>query len=230
MLHLSPAVRYYLYTGHTDMRKGFDSLCGIISSQIPTPSVTCGDGRNWCRWSYIFSALLWCPPCVPDDGPQSVHPAKEEATYFDAAGSLWKQLVVICLLPCNQDNFCKLNDVWKKQLIYIAYLCINTHEMLKIKKRGCLLLRQPLFYVYTLHTFSKKCSKYYIGFTSGSVEQRLAKHLANNSGFTGKAKDWTLVHTEIFETKQQAMQREREIKNWKSHKLITRLIESSSAE
>jgi transposase len=34
MLHLSPAVRYYLYTGHTDMRKGFDSLCGIISSQM----------------------------------------------------------------------------------------------------------------------------------------------------------------------------------------------------
>jgi len=32
MLHLSPAIRYYLYTGHTDMRKGFDSLCGIISS------------------------------------------------------------------------------------------------------------------------------------------------------------------------------------------------------
>ena len=34
MLHLSPAVRYYLYTGHTDMRKGFDSLCGIVSSQM----------------------------------------------------------------------------------------------------------------------------------------------------------------------------------------------------
>ena len=34
MLHLSPAVRYYLYTGHTDMRKGFDSLCGIVSAQM----------------------------------------------------------------------------------------------------------------------------------------------------------------------------------------------------
>lgn len=34
MLHLSPAVRYYLYTSHTDMRKGFDSLCGIVSSQM----------------------------------------------------------------------------------------------------------------------------------------------------------------------------------------------------
>ena len=34
MLHLSPATRYYLCTTHTDMRKGFDSLCGIVSSQM----------------------------------------------------------------------------------------------------------------------------------------------------------------------------------------------------
>ncbi len=34
MLHLSAACRYFLYSSHTDMRKGFDSLCGIISSQM----------------------------------------------------------------------------------------------------------------------------------------------------------------------------------------------------
>src|SRR3954470_18920862 len=34
MLHLSAGCRYYLYSGNTDMRKGFDSLCGIISSQM----------------------------------------------------------------------------------------------------------------------------------------------------------------------------------------------------
>lgn len=34
MLHLSPAVQYYLYSGVTDMRKGFDSLCGIVTSQM----------------------------------------------------------------------------------------------------------------------------------------------------------------------------------------------------
>ena len=34
MLHLSAACRYYLYSANTDMRKGFDSLCGIISSQM----------------------------------------------------------------------------------------------------------------------------------------------------------------------------------------------------
>ena len=34
MLHLSAGCRYYLYAADTDMRKGFDSLCGIISSQM----------------------------------------------------------------------------------------------------------------------------------------------------------------------------------------------------
>ena len=34
MLHLSPAIRYYLYATDTDMRKGFDSLAGIVSSQM----------------------------------------------------------------------------------------------------------------------------------------------------------------------------------------------------
>ena len=34
MLHLSAGCRYYLYSGNTDMRKGFDSLSGIVSSQM----------------------------------------------------------------------------------------------------------------------------------------------------------------------------------------------------
>jgi transposase len=34
MLHLSPSCTYYLYSGHADMRKSFDGLCGIIKSQM----------------------------------------------------------------------------------------------------------------------------------------------------------------------------------------------------
>jgi transposase len=34
MLHLSPSCSYYLYRGGTDMRKGFDSLSGMVSSQM----------------------------------------------------------------------------------------------------------------------------------------------------------------------------------------------------
>lgn len=34
MLHLSPSCTYYLYADHADMRKGFDSLCGIVTCQM----------------------------------------------------------------------------------------------------------------------------------------------------------------------------------------------------
>ena len=32
MLHLSSSCNYYLYTGPADMRKGFDSLSGLVTS------------------------------------------------------------------------------------------------------------------------------------------------------------------------------------------------------
>lgn len=34
MLHLSSTCKYYLYSQDADMRKGFDSLSGIVSSQM----------------------------------------------------------------------------------------------------------------------------------------------------------------------------------------------------
>lgn len=34
MLHLSFSCHYYLYRGSTDMRKGFDSLSGLVTSQM----------------------------------------------------------------------------------------------------------------------------------------------------------------------------------------------------
>jgi transposase len=34
MLTLSESACYFIYLNNTDMRKGFDSLCGIVSSQM----------------------------------------------------------------------------------------------------------------------------------------------------------------------------------------------------
>lgn len=34
MLHLASTLRYYLYQAPADMRKGFDSLSGIVSAQM----------------------------------------------------------------------------------------------------------------------------------------------------------------------------------------------------
>lgn len=34
MLHLSDQQRYFVHLGYTDMRKGFDTLCGLVRSQM----------------------------------------------------------------------------------------------------------------------------------------------------------------------------------------------------
>ena len=73
--------------------------------------------------------------------------------------------------------------------------------------------------------FSKNLDKYYIGHTT-DLQQRLVKHLSNHKGFTGRTNDWVIVYQEIFDSKEQAYKREREIKNWKSRKMIEKLIGS----
>ncbi len=85
-----------------------------------------------------------------------------------------------------------------------------------------------MFNVYIL--YSEKLDKFYIGFTGDDMNIRLSKHLANHSGFTNKAKDWVIVFTELFNTKQEAMLREKQLKNWKSKKRIQDLINRSSTE
>jgi len=80
-----------------------------------------------------------------------------------------------------------------------------------------------MFTTYIL--FSKKLNRFYIGFTGEDVQSRLAKHLANHTGFTGKAKDWELVYQEVFATKQDAMEREKKLKSWKSSDRIRELID-----
>jgi len=59
------------------------------------------------------------------------------------------------------------------------------------------------------------------------MAKRLHKHLSNHSGYTSKAKDWDIVYTEPYPDKVTAYRREREIKAWKSRRLIVELIESS---
>jgi putative endonuclease len=82
-----------------------------------------------------------------------------------------------------------------------------------------------MFTVYILH--SDLLNKYYVGFTADSPHERLIKHLSNHIGFTSKATDWKIVYTEIFDSKQSAMLREKQIKNWKSRKMIENLIRST---
>ena len=77
------------------------------------------------------------------------------------------------------------------------------------------------YFVYIL--FSDSLNRYYIGSTKDIV-RRIEDHLWNHKGFTSKAKDWQLRYQEVFETKTEALTREKHIKSWKSRKMIEKLI------
>jgi len=77
------------------------------------------------------------------------------------------------------------------------------------------------FYLYIL--YSKKLDKYYVGATQ-NIQKRLVRHLSNHRGFTARAKDWVVVYQETFQSKESAYAREKQIKSWKSRKMILRLI------
>ena len=77
------------------------------------------------------------------------------------------------------------------------------------------------FSVYIL--YSKKLDKHYIGCTS-DLKKRVGEHNSGISTFTSKASDWELKHSEQFESREEAMKREKEIKSKKSRKYIEWLI------
>jgi putative endonuclease len=77
--------------------------------------------------------------------------------------------------------------------------------------------------------YSATLEKYYIGFTSDEMSERLRKHNTNHKGFTGGIGDWAVVYTESFNTAIDARKRELQIKKWKSRIMIERLISRQSS-
>ena len=85
-----------------------------------------------------------------------------------------------------------------------------------------------MFQVYILYSTIK--NRYYIGFTSDALLERIRRHNSNHKGFTGKTGDWELKYSETHDTKETALKREKEIKNWKSRIKIEKLIRSAGLE
>ena len=84
MLHLSPATRYYLYTVHTDMRKGFDSLCGIVSSQMTLDALSGAVFVFINKKRNQVKLLLWegdARPCRYGRGLSLYYKRLEKGTY-----------------------------------------------------------------------------------------------------------------------------------------------------
>jgi putative endonuclease len=82
-----------------------------------------------------------------------------------------------------------------------------------------------MYKTYILYSIIK--DRFYVGFTSHILSERIKKHNSNHKGFTGKTGDWELKYFEMYDTKEAASKREREIKDWKSRIKIQKLISSA---
>ena len=76
---------------------------------------------------------------------------------------------------------------------------------------------------YTYILFSEKLNRFYIGFT-GDLHGRLTKHNRSSKGYTSLGKPWNLVYYEVFITKPEAKQREKQLKGWKNIDRLKNLI------
>ena len=76
---------------------------------------------------------------------------------------------------------------------------------------------------FTYILYSGKIDRYYIGSTY-DIKWRLERHNMGWGKFTKYGIPWELVYSEQFETKAEALKREREIKKKKSRKYIEELI------
>ena len=78
-----------------------------------------------------------------------------------------------------------------------------------------------MFHLYIL--LSEKTNKFYIGST-GNMEDRLIRHNSGRSKATKAGIPWKLMYMEEFETRNEAIKREMELKSWKSHNRVAQLI------
>ena len=78
-----------------------------------------------------------------------------------------------------------------------------------------------MFYVYIL--YSVVADRYYIGQTS-NLEQRLERHNRGENRYTKFGIPWKLVYKEGFETRAEAMEREKKLKSLESRDILRKEI------
>jgi putative endonuclease len=83
------------------------------------------------------------------------------------------------------------------------------------------------YYVYVIQSLSNK--KYYIGQTGG-LKRRLNQHNLGLARSTKSGIPWKLVLTEKFESRIDAVRRERQIKTYKSGEAFKKLIRKVARE
>ena len=78
-----------------------------------------------------------------------------------------------------------------------------------------------MFVMYIL--YSKSIDRYYVGYTN-DIDRRFSEHNRIKHKYTDSGIPWSLVYSETYNTKKEAMQREKFIKSQKSKQFIFELV------
>ncbi|WP_379969682.1 GIY-YIG nuclease family protein [Epilithonimonas sp. UC225_85] len=79
------------------------------------------------------------------------------------------------------------------------------------------------FVVYIL--YSEKFNKTYVGFTSSIIDRIKSHNFLATKGYTIKFRPWTVIHTEFFNNKKDAMEREKFLKSGQGRLLVKSLCQ-----
>jgi putative endonuclease len=78
------------------------------------------------------------------------------------------------------------------------------------------------FVIYVL--YSERFNKNYAGFTSNLIERFKSHNHLGTKGFTLKFRPWIVIHVEFFNSKSEAMKREKYLKTGIGREFIQNLI------
>ncbi|WP_343587374.1 GIY-YIG nuclease family protein [Flavobacterium sp.] len=78
------------------------------------------------------------------------------------------------------------------------------------------------FVVYIL--YSEKFKKTYTGFTSNLIERFKSHNFLETKGYTPKYRPWAVIYVEFFNSKSEAMKREKYLKTGIGREFIKNLI------
>ncbi|WP_264550764.1 GIY-YIG nuclease family protein [Flavobacterium sp. N2038] len=78
------------------------------------------------------------------------------------------------------------------------------------------------FVVYIL--YSKRFKKTYTGFTSNLIERFKSHNFLETKGYTPKFRPWIVIHVEFFNSKTEAMKREKYLKTGIGREFIKNLV------
>ena len=81
-----------------------------------------------------------------------------------------------------------------------------------------------MFTVYILYSFVHK--KTYTGYTSNLLHRFYSHNIYSNTDWTRSYRPWVLVYCEVYETKKEAANREKELKSGKGRDWIKENINS----